>query len=53
MSTTAHTLQGPGVRSTRAPLVTLGWQHFTLLMVVLLLLCAPLILILLVPFITR
>jgi hypothetical protein len=53
MSTTVHALQRPGVHSTGPPLVTLGWPHFAVLIVVLLLLCAPVILMLLVSFITR
>jgi hypothetical protein len=53
MSTTVHALQRPGVHSPRETLVTLGWRHFAVLLVVLLLLCTPLILILVVPFLTR
>ena len=53
MPTTVHALQRSGIHPAGAPLVTLGWRHFTLLIVVLLLLCTPLILILLAPFITR
>ena len=52
MSTTVHADPTSGVRSSRAPLVTLGWRHFAVLIVVLLLL-GTLFLILLSPFITR
>ena len=52
MSTTVHAHPRPDVRSPRAPLVTLGWRHFAVLIVVLLLV-GTLFLILLVPFITR
>ena len=37
MSTTVHAHPRPDVRSPRAPLVTLGWRHFAVLIVVLLL----------------
>ena len=52
MSTTVHTHPTPGVRSPHTPLVTLGWRHFAVLIVVLLLV-GTLFLILLSPFITR
>ena len=52
MSTTVHAHPRPGIRSSHAPLVTLGWRHFTVLIVVLLLFAA-LFLIVLSPFITR
>ena len=52
MSTTVHAHPSPAVRSPRAPLVTLGWRHFAVLIVVLLLV-ATLFLILLSPLITR
>ena len=52
MSTTVHTHPRPGSHPPGAPLVTLGWRHFTVLIVVLLLFAA-LFLIVLSPFITR
>ena len=52
MSTTVPAHPRPGVRSSHAPLVTLGSRQFTVLVVVLLLF-ATLFLILLSPFITR
>jgi preprotein translocase subunit SecY len=52
MSTPVHDHSRPGVRSSLAPLVTLGSRHFAVLIVVLLLF-ATLFLILLSPLITR